>query len=1010
MAEFKCKNCGGILVPQPNDPGTGICDSCFCPGIIPSITSERRADAHNRGIDFRRARKFDEALKEFAAIVKDNPKDAEAHWDMMLCRYGINYQKDHRSGEYIPTCDRLSEVSVYDDPDYKAAIEHSTGDRRTYFKIQAEHVEKIRLGMISLAAKAESYDVFICFKDTIDNTEIRTDDSHLAHELYMELTNKGYKVFFSRVTLKEEHLGQEWEPVIYSALNTAKLMLVVGTSRANIESPWVKNEWTRFLAVRAKDKTKSIITCYDGNTMKISDIPSELGALEAINLRESTFYKYIFQTVFAHCSKQKTVAATPQRKTADNYAMRGLQYLEDGDWNKADSMLEEALNMDPENGEAHVGKFLLKLKCHTVEELEKQPKALSSMNGYSRMMKYAIPTRKNQLMAIDQIIKKRIEEENREKAYLDYVDRFEDIETSEEAAVLASDFERMGSYKDAYTYAQKCRDRSVSLKAEEERIAAERKAREEAEAKRKAEEAAAAAKRKAEMEEAERIAALRRAKAAKHRKLFRTVRRIVYVLILIGVVGYFTVGRGYSNAVKSYNEAEVCMAQGDYKSATELYYEAARMNYKDAEEKGYEACKNWLGWEPVVLSSKDYPWWGVDSDGGLTLDYDKYDEDVEFALPTILDGKLVNGISEGCFQGLDGLKSLGLPANFTWIGADAFRDCVNLNAFSMDAVETIGDGAFYNCDSLTNIALSWNCTSVGVDAFAECSYLNAVTLNEGLTSLGDCAFQSCGSLTSIYIPGTVEYVGASAFAGCYSLNTAAIGAGVKVIGPYAFSGLESLVTVTFGDGLEMISEGAFESSGVSGTLYMPASLREIGPNAFRECWNLYELYTTEGEELTIGDNAFYGCDVFNGAGLAKGLVHLGNSAFDYCEAMTWVSLPEGLTYIGTWCFSNDAIYEVKIPETVTTIGEGAFNNCNNLEGVRVPGGVSVIEANTFAHCDTLWYLWFGEGISIIRDDAVYGSDQLVNICYDGSAESWAGVSVGNNERIINANLYANYSG
>ena len=1050
MAEFKCKNCGGILVPTPEDPSRGICDSCFCPGVIPSITDERRADAHNRGIDFRRARKFEEALQEFSGIVRDNPKDAEAHWDMMLCRYGVNYEKDNRTGEYIPTFDRLSDVSVYDDPDYKAALENAKPSLKAYYREQAEHLEKIRLGMMALAAKAEAYDVFICFKDTDDRTGERTEDSHLAHELYMELTNKGYKVFFSRVTLKEEHLGQEWEPVIYAALNTAKLMLVVGCSRENIEAPWVKNEWTRFLAVRSKDRSKSIITCFDGKTMKISDIPAELAALEAINLRESTFYKYIFQTVFAHCKKTEPAAQTTQRKSADNYAMRGLQYLEDGDWKKADSMLEEALNLDPENGEAHVGKFLLNLKCHTVEELEHQSKALSSINGYSRVMKYAIPTRKNQLMAIDQLIKKRIEEQNREKAYNDYLERYEDIDTAEEAKILAADFQRMGSYKDAAAYVEKCNEKAQQIREEEARIAAYEKARKEAEAKKKAEEAAAEAQRKAEEMEAQRLERERQQKKAKKVKRRRTIRRCILLMIVLGIAFYLFYGRKYVAGTEAYALAEEYMAQGDYKNATEQYFIAAQVNYQDSEEKAYEACRQWLGWEPVVLSTDEYPWWSVDDEGGLQLDYDVYDDTVEFALPTILDGELVNGIGDGCFEDIDGLKSLNLPANFTWIGDRAFAGCYNLTALGMSGVETIGESAFNDCDSLTSIVLPDSCRSIGAFAFEDCDYMNSLTLNQGLEEIGEAAFRSCDSIGTVNIPGSVQSIGYEAFAytpvvfltleegvggigerafaecdsltavtvpgtvsglgdgvffACDTLATVVLEPGVQTIGMNAFDDCYALTSLTLGEGLTTIGDYAFDDCGISGVLTIPNGVTYIGVEAFNNCGALYEVYVGETSGLTVGDNCFYGCGTLNGAYFAEGLVSLGNSAFDYCEAMTWVSLPEGLEYIGTWCFSNDALYSVTIPSTVTTIGEGAFNNCNNLEGVYVPAGVSVIETKTFAYCDNLWWLWFEEGITIIRDDAVVDTNNLRAICYTGSAESWAAVSIGNNDRIANATLY-----
>lgn len=1054
MAEFKCKNCGGILVPTLEDPSRGVCDSCFCPGIIPSITDERRADAHNRGIDFRRARKFDDALAEFAGIVKENPKDAEAHWDMMLCRYGINYEKDYRSGEYIPTCDRLSDVSVYSDPDYKAALEYAKLSLREYYKEQADHIEKIRLGMIALAAKAEAYDVFICFKDTDDRTGRRTEDSHTAHEIYMELTNKGYKVFFSRVTLKEEHLGEEWEPVIYAALNTAKLMLVVGCSRDNIEAPWVKNEWTRYLAVRAKDKTKSIITCYDGKRMKVEDIPPELGALEAIDFRESTFYKYILQTVFAHCNKSTPKVSAAQQKSAGNYVKRAFQFLEDGNWDKADKMLEEALDLDPENGDAHLGKLLLDRKCRSVERLNNESTPISRSGHYSRAVKYATIERRNQLQAIDQMITKRLEEQRREKDYNSMVSKFDSLSTASEATDFAAKFRKMGDYKDAATYAQSCETKAKLFREQAEREAEEARAREEAEAKRRAEEVAAEARRKEEELEAQRKEQERQRKKAKRVKIRKRIRRIVFWAIVALLLVYQFYGKNYIAATEAYTLAEQYAENGDYKNATMQYFVAAKVNYQDSEAKAYEYCEKWLGWEPVVLTTDEYPWWSVDNAGGLQLDYDKYDSSVEFALPAILDGELVSGIGEGCFEGNDGLKSLNLPANYTWIGDRAFAECYNLGSITMQGVEVVGYSAFYDCDSLTTVVLPESCRSISPNAFEDCDYLNNVTLNAGLVEINEAAFRYCSSLTAVNIPATVETIGYEAFAytslvtltfeegaggigerafaecdylsavsvpgsvasvgdgaffACDALASATFGAGVESIGVNAFDDCYMLSSVTFGEGLLSIGDYAFDDCGITGNLYIPDGITYIGIEAFNNCGSLYEVYVGNTSGLTVGASCFYGCSSLNGAYFGEGLVSLGDSAFDYCEAMTWVTLPEGLTSIGNWCFSNDALYEILIPSTVTTIGEGAFNNCNNLKGAYIPGGVSVIEASTFAYCDSLWWLWFDEGISIIRDDAVYDSNNITTVCYSGSAEAWNAVSKGNNSQIINAVLYPNYT-
>ena len=119
--------------------------------------------------------------------------------------------------------------------------------------------------------------MFISYKETDENGN-RTLDSVLAQDIYSELTEKGYKVFFSRITL-EDKLGQEYEPYIFAALNSAKVMLVVGSDYEYFNSVWVKNEWGRFLKLISSGEKKTLIPCY--KNIDAYDMPREFSKLQA---------------------------------------------------------------------------------------------------------------------------------------------------------------------------------------------------------------------------------------------------------------------------------------------------------------------------------------------------------------------------------------------------------------------------------------------------------------------------------------------------------------------------------------------------------------------------------------------------------------------------------------------------------------------------------------------------------------------------------------------------------
>src|SRR5699024_3258027 len=162
--------------------------------------------------------------------------EAEAYWGLVLCRYGIEYVDDPSTGKKIPTCHRSSFESILEDPDFEQAQENADAVSRKVYREEAKAIEDIRRRIVELSGKEQPYDIFICYKETDENGE-RTPDSVMAQEVYDALTEKGYRVFFSRITL-EDKLGAEYEPYIFAALTSAKIMLVISTDYEYLNVLW----------------------------------------------------------------------------------------------------------------------------------------------------------------------------------------------------------------------------------------------------------------------------------------------------------------------------------------------------------------------------------------------------------------------------------------------------------------------------------------------------------------------------------------------------------------------------------------------------------------------------------------------------------------------------------------------------------------------------------------------------------------------------------------------------
>ena len=366
---IKCKMCGGDMEISA-DQRTGTCEYCGSTMTLPRIDDEQRAAAFNRGNHFRRIGEFDKALAVYEGIVREDETDAEAHWCCALCRFGIEYVKDPATGEYIPTCHRASFDSFLEDVDYKAALEHADVVAKAQYQKDGEKIAQVQRGILSISQREQPFDVFICYKES-DERGNRTVDSTLAQEIYYQLTDQGRRVFFARITL-EDKAGQEYEPYIFAALHSAKVMVVVGTRPEYLNAVWVRNEWSRYLALMKHDRKRLLIPCY--RDMDPYDLPEQLSVLQSYDMSRIGFIQDLIRGIAKVLDADKkpetvkeTIIHNEMNVNLTALLKRGQQMLEDKNWEKADEFFDQALNVDAECGEAFFGKTLASIECRDIQ-------------------------------------------------------------------------------------------------------------------------------------------------------------------------------------------------------------------------------------------------------------------------------------------------------------------------------------------------------------------------------------------------------------------------------------------------------------------------------------------------------------------------------------------------------------------------------------------------------------------------------------------------------------------
>ncbi|MCR5296147.1 MAG: DUF6273 domain-containing protein [Clostridiales bacterium] len=405
---IKCKMCGGELNITEE---SNICECEFCgtQQTVPLIDNEKKVNLFNRANKLRMNADFDKAATVYASITAEFPEEAEAYWGLCLCKYGIEYVDDPLTGKKIPTCHRTLTEGIMDDSDFDLACENADPVAMRMYREEAKAIDQLQQNILGIVASEPPCDVFICYKETDENGE-RTEDSVLAQDIYDSLTGKGLKVFFSRISL-EDKLGREYEPYIYAALHSSRVMLAVGTKFEYYNAVWVKNEWARFLDMMRSEKGKALIPCY--RDIDAYDMPKEFKNFQGQDMAKLGWLQDLTRGVMKLCGKDGSsakagsaapAAAGASGPTVDSLINRGFAFLEDEEWDSAREYADKVLDMDINSGKAYLIKLMADIEAPTMEKLRQWPEPIESHTMYQKIMRYGSDTDKQEAREINEAI------------------------------------------------------------------------------------------------------------------------------------------------------------------------------------------------------------------------------------------------------------------------------------------------------------------------------------------------------------------------------------------------------------------------------------------------------------------------------------------------------------------------------------------------------------------------------------------------------------------------------
>ncbi len=399
---MKCYNCGGEVIVAEGSR-IGICSCCMAEIPLPEEGSSI-AEAYSDANLLLSESRFDEAREAFREILIRKPMEAAACWGMVISEYGIEFVQDPMTGELLPTLHRLSSQRFSEHMYVKQAIQYAKDlETRNFYQVQSRQIDLIQTQSLQISQKEEPYDVFICYKKT-EEGEKRTADSRMAADLYRELVSRGYKVFFAEETLR---VGEEYEPRIFAALHSAKILLAIASKREYYDAVWVRNEWSRYvdlIRVEAEQgqNTRLLIPVYqnidkDALPEALAQMPHHVDMSRLVNPRQELMrlvgdhFDHGKKEDVSDIRRQVRVAAGAKggnvrmETSAENFMTRAMIQLVGGRFDDAEDIFNKSLEMERSSG-AYLGLLMCDLKVPGKEALFRYDQRIDDHPMYNKAM------------------------------------------------------------------------------------------------------------------------------------------------------------------------------------------------------------------------------------------------------------------------------------------------------------------------------------------------------------------------------------------------------------------------------------------------------------------------------------------------------------------------------------------------------------------------------------------------------------------------------------------------